>query len=445
MTFRGSALGRIRGTPVWRAFGHRNYRLWFTGQSISGIGTWMQMVAQSWLVLTLTGDPLMMGIVAAAQYSPVLVFGLFGGLVADGLPKRRVLLATQTTFGLLAIVLWALSAAEIVQVWHVILVAFSFGLTNAIDMPTRNSFSVEMVGREDVANAVALNSALFNAARIVGPAVAGLTIGVFGVSVAFLLNGLSYVAVVTGLFLMREAELISPPLIARPAGARAIFASLAEGLRYVRGTPIVLLCVVLVGTVSTFGMNWTVVIPALARYVLGTDATGYGFLMSASGLGALIAALWIASQRRSRTALIGVGALILGSMEVVLGISRIFPLSLAAMLVVGFGSVSMTATANATVQLHVPDQLRGRVMSVYMTIFVGSTPIGSLIVGAIASAAGTDVAVALGGVVSTLAAVGAVVWLRRIARAERAERILATEAASVGRESDPIEGAAPAA
>jgi len=438
------AAAGIRSTPVWRAFGHRNYRLWFTGQSISGIGAWMQMVAQSWLVLVLTGDPLMMGIVAAAQYSPVLVFGLFGGLVADGLPKRRILLATQSTFGILAIVLWGLSATGVVQVWHVILVAFSFGLTNALDMPTRNSFSVEMVGREDVANAVALNSALFNAARIVGPAVAGLTIGVFGVSVAFLLNGLSYVAVVTALYLMRQGELISPPLIARPAGVRAVFASLGEGLSYVRRTPIVLLCVVLVGTVSTFGMNWTVVIPALARYVLGADATGYGFLMSASGLGALIAALWIASQRRSRPLLIGVGALILGSMEVLLGISRLFPLSLAAMLIVGFGSVSMTATANATVQLHVPDQLRGRVMSVYMTIFVGSTPIGSLIVGAVASAFGTDVAVALGGALSVAAAIGALVWLRRIAAAERAEQARIANAAPTVREGETAEGAAAA-
>ena len=345
-------------------FRHRNYRLWFVGQSISGIGTWMQMVAQSWLVLALTGDPFQMGVVAAAQYTPVLVFGLFGGLVADGLPKRRVLMATQTTFGLLAAVLWALSASGVVQVWHVALVACCFGLTNAIDMPTRNSFSVDMVGREDVSSAVAMNSALFNAARIAGPAVAGVTIGLFGGSVAFLLNAISYAGVIAGLFLMRQADLESPPTIARPDGIRAALRSLGEGLGYVRRTPMVLLCVVLVGTVSTFGMNFTVLIPALARDVLGTNAAGYGFLMSASGLGALISALRIAGQKRSRPMLIGAGALILGSMEILLGVSRVYPLSLAAMLVVGFGSVSMTATANATVQLHVPDQLRGRVMKI---------------------------------------------------------------------------------
>ena len=416
------AVMRVRANPVWRAFRHRNYRLWFVGQSISGIGTWMQMVAQSWLVLALTGDPFMIGVVAAAQYSPVLAFGLFGGLVADGLAKRRVLLATQLVFGACAIVLWALSATGAVQVWHVALVAFGFGLTNAIDMPVRNSFSVEMVGREDVSNAVALNSALFNAARIIGPAIAGLTIGVLGVSVAFLVNGLSYLAVVGALLLMRPADLQSPPTIPRPASVRAALGSLAEGLGYVRRSPIVLLAVVLVGTVSTFGMNFTVLMPALARDVLGTDASGYGFLMSASGLGALSAALWIASGKRSRPMLIGIGGLILGALEVVLGFSRLYPLSLAAMLIVGFGSVSMTATANATVQLRVPDQLRGRVMSVYMTIFVGSTPIGSLIVGAIASRFGTDVAVSFGGAVSAAAAIGAIVWLRRILADDRRAR-----------------------
>jgi MFS family permease len=416
------AVRRIQANPVWRAFGHRNYRLWFVGQSVSGIGTWMQMVAQSWLVLALTGDPFMMGVVAAAQYSPVLLFGLFGGIVADGLPKRRVLLATQTTFSVLALVLWALTASNVVQVWHVALVAFGFGLTNAIDMPVRNSFSVEMVGREDVSNAVALNSALFNAARIIGPAIAGLTIGVFGVSIAFLINGLSYVGVIVALLLMHTSQLQSPPLIARPGSVRAVLGSLGEGLGYVRRTPIVLLAVVLVGVVSTFGMNFTVLMPALARDVLGTDASGYGFLMAASGLGALTAAIWIAAGKRSRPMLIGVGGLVFGLVEVALGFSRIYPLSLLAMLIVGAGSVAMTATANATVQLHVPDQLRGRVMSVYMTIFVGSTPIGSLIVGAIASSFGTDVAVSFGGAVSAAAALYATVRLRRILAADREGR-----------------------
>lgn len=433
MTLGIPSITAIKSFPGWRALQHRNYRLWFGGQAVSVIGTWMQMVAQSWLVLSLTGDPFMLGLVAAAQYSPVLVFGLFGGLVADGLPKRRVMMATQAVFMTLALVLFVLTATHVVEVWHVVAVAFCFGLANAIDMPTRNSFSVEMVGRESVANAVALNSALFNAARIVGPAVAGLTIGAFDISVAFLLNGLSYISVITGLFLMRETDLQSPPAMPRPVSVRAALASLGEGLGYVRRTPIVLLAVVLVGVVSTFGMNFTVMIPSLARDVLGTDASGYGFLMSASGLGALIAALRIAFGRRSQPILIGLGALMLGVFEVLLGFSRFYPLSLLAMFLVGFGSVSMTATSNAAVQLHVPDQLRGRVMSVYMTIFVGSTPIGSLIMGAMASRLGTDIAVMAGGAVSAGAAVVAIAWLRRILAADRrsAARVHDVRSASI--------------
>jgi MFS family permease len=413
----------------WRALQHRNYRLWFSGQAISVIGTWMQMVAQSWLVLSLTGDPFMLGLVAAAQYSPVLAFGLFGGLVADNLPKRRILIGTQAVMMTMALILFVLTATHLVQVWHVLLVALGLGMAQAIDMPTRNSFSVEMVGREDVANAVALNSALFNGARILGPAVAGLTIGAFDISVAFLINGLSFVGVLAGLVMMSERELRSPPPMPRPSSVRGALGSLAEGLGYVRRTPLVLLAVVTVGLVSTFGMNWTVLIPSLARDVLGTDASGYGFLMSASGIGAFLAALWIAFSRRSRPVLIGVGALVLGSLEIVLGISRVYPLSLLAMLIVGIGSVAMTATANTTVQLNAPEQLRGRVMSVYMTIYVGATPIGSLIMGALASQFGTAFAVGFGGLMSAIAAGVAIAWYRRI------------RVGSAGREEEP--GATP--
>jgi MFS family permease len=414
----------------WRALRHRNYRLWFAGQAISVIGTWMQMVAQSWLVLSLTNDPFMLGLVAAAQYSPVLAFGLFGGLVADNLPKRRVLIGSQAAMMAAAFVLFFLTVTHLVEVWHVILVALGLGLTQAIDMPTRNSFSVEMVGRQDVANAVALNSALFNAARIIGPAVAGLTIGAFDISVAFLVNGLSFIGVLAALLLMRERELNSPPPMPRPASVRAAIGSLAEGLGYVRRTEIVLLAVVTIGLVSTFGMNWTVLIPSLARDVLGTDASGYGFLMSASGIGALLAALGIAFRGRHRPFLIGFGALVLGAFEMIIGASTTYVVSLMAMLVVGIGSVLLTATANATVQLNSPAQLRGRVMSVYMTIYVGATPIGSLIVGALASTIGTAFAVWFGGLLSAVAAGGALIWYRRIAaRAAVAEASNRTSAA----------------
>ena len=287
-----------------RALAHRNYRLFFAGHLISLIGMWMQQVAQAWLVLQITGDPFLLGLTAAVQFLPVMVLGLFGGLIADALPKRPTLLATQVVQMVLAFILFGLTAAGVVEVWHILVLAALLGVTNAVDMPTRQSFVVEMVGRRDVANAVALNSAVFNTARIVGPAIAGLTIGAFDISVAFLVNGLTFLAVIVAYALMREAELESPPVLNRPHTVRDVGRTLAEGIRYVRHTDLVLLATVVVGLVCLFGMNFSVVIPALARDVLHTDAAGYGFLMAASGIGSLVAALSIAFSGRSTPALI---------------------------------------------------------------------------------------------------------------------------------------------
>jgi MFS family permease len=397
-----------------RAFAHRNYRLFFFGQLISLIGTWMQQVAQAWLVLQLTGDPFLLGLVAAMQFLPVMVLGLFGGLIADALPKRPTLIATQVVQMSLAFVLFGLTATGAVEVWHILALAFLLGITNAVDMPTRQSFVVEMVGREDVANAVALNSAVFNGARIVGPAIAGLTIGAFDISVAFLLNGLSFIAVIVGYGMMRDEELDSPPVLSRPHTVREVGRTLAEGIRYVRRTDLVLLATVTVGLVSLFGMNFGVIIPALARDVLHTDATGYGFLMAASGIGSLIAALSIAFRGRSTPAIIARGALVLGLAEIAAAAIHVFPLALLAMAFVGFGAIGMAATANTVIQLAVPDELRGRVMSVYTTVFVGSSPIGGLLMGWIASRFGVEVSLAIGGVACAVLGLIAFWWLRRI-------------------------------
>ncbi|MFL5750227.1 MAG: MFS transporter, partial [Chloroflexota bacterium] len=304
-----------------RAMRHRNYRLFFFGQLISLVGTWMQQVAQGWLVLQLTHDPLWLGLVSVAQFGPVIVFGLFGGLIADQWPKRRTLLATQASSMVLAFVLFGLTVTGAVEVWHVMILAALLGTTNAIDMPTRQAFAVEMVGRDDITNAVGLNSAVFNASRIVGPAVAGLLIGAFDISVAFLLNGISYIAVIVAYLLMRPAELRPAPTMVRPTSVRGVFSSLAEGASYVRQTPAVLLAVTVVGLVATFGMNFQVLTPPLADDVLHVGASGYGFLMAASGLGSTVAALWIAFQRRVSPAPIVVGAIALGLGSIVVALS----------------------------------------------------------------------------------------------------------------------------
>ena len=398
----------------WRgALRHRNFRLFWFGQLISLVGTWMQSIAQAWLVLLLTGDPFWLGIVAAVQFLPVLVLGLFGGIVADLLPKRRTLVGTQVASMVLAFTLALLSFTGAVQVWHILVLGAGLGLVNAVDMPTRQSFVIEMVGREDVGNAVGLNSAIFNGARIVGPAVAGLLIGAFGVTACFALNGVSYLAVIAGLLLMRDSELQRTVLMARPRSAGEVGANLAEGLRYVRRTPSVMLAVSVVGVVATVGMNFNVLVPALAQGVLGVGATGLGFLMGAMGVGSLVAALSVAAMRRPRIRILLLGAFTLGALEIVLAVVHSFPAALVAIFGAGAGGIAMAATANATIQLAVPDALRGRVMSVYTTVFAGSTPIGGLIAGSIASTFGTPVAIGLGGAASVLTAVVAGAWLLR--------------------------------
>ena len=440
-----------------RAFRHRNYRLFFAGQAVSLVGTWMQQVAQGWLVLQLTHDPFYLGLVALAQFGPVILFGLFGGVIADQLPKRQTLIATQSVAMVLAFVLFGLTATGVVEVWHVMILGAMLGIANAVDMPARQAFAVEMVGREDMSNAVGLNAALFNASRILGPAAAGLLIGAFDISIAFLINGLSFLAVIGSYTAMRDAELRPVPASPRPTTWSGVIENLAEGARYVRQTPRVLLAVVLVGLAATFGMNFQVLIPPLADNVLNVGASGFGFLMAASGIGSTVAALWVAFKKKPGPRPIALGAVALGLASIVLALSTSFPLSLVAMTIAGAGAIAMAVSANATIQLAVPDQLRGRVMSVYTTVFAGSVPVGGLLMGAIASTWSVPAALFLGAVATTAIGVAGVFWLRRIEARNprvvplpRPERVLQTVATAdigaidpEGRSAGAVTGASP--
>jgi MFS family permease len=314
-----------------------------------------------------------------------------------------------------------LTASGVVQVWMILVLAVLLGCANAVDMPVRQAFAIEMVGPRDIGNAVAINSAMFNGARVVGPAVAGLTIGAFGMAPAFAINALSFLAVIVGLMLMRDDELHLARLVPRPRSAGAVVENLREGLAFVRHTPIVLLAVTTVGLVATFGMNFQVVIPPLAQDALGSDASGYGFLMAASGIGALGAAVALVLSGRPRTGRIVGGAILLGVASILLAMSTSFPISLLLMVPIGAGGIAMAATANATIQLAVPDGLRGRVMSVYTTVFSASMPIGGLLMGALASTVGILEAIAVGGVLSLISGIGAFVWYRRIRGREQVE------------------------
>ncbi|HYI22276.1 MAG TPA: MFS transporter [Candidatus Limnocylindrales bacterium] len=388
-----------------RAFRHYNFRLFWFGMLISLIGNWMQIVGQGWLILELTGDPVALGLVAAAQWTPILILGLFGGIVADAVSKRRALIITQTIAGALALTLGLLVASGRVEVWQVFALATILGIVNAFDMPIRQSFVVEMVGKSDVANAVALNSAVFNLTRIIGPAVAGVTIATIGLEPLFLVNAVSYIAVIAALLLMHPAELMPPSAKAVvERNARSVINALVEGLRYVRNEPRILLAISVLGVVATFALNFQVIIPVYARDVLGGDADTYGFLMSAAGFGSFLAAISIAFGQRPTIGRVLMGAACVGIGMVGMSFSRSFPISLALMFLVGWGMISMAASTNTIIQLSVPDVLRGRVMSVFTTVFAGSTPIGGLISGSLAAIGGAPLAMLVGGSVAFLAA-----------------------------------------
>jgi MFS family permease len=387
------------------AFRHRNFRLFWTGMLVSLIGTWMQSVGQAWLVLQLTNDPIALGIVAVAQFTPVLFFGLFGGIVADAVSKRKALVITQAAAGMLALVLGVLVYTGQVQVWHVFVLALLLGVVNSFDMPIRQSFVVEMVGRDDVANAVALNSAVFNMSRIVGPAIGGLAIAAIGLAPLFFVNAISYVAVIIGLIMMRPHELHPVARVAVERSVKSIVDRLVEGLRYVRRDEQIFLAISILTIVSTFAMNFTVLIPLLARDVLHGDADTYGFLMAASGAGSLVSALIIAFGARPTLLRLVGGAATAGLALIALAVSRSVPVDLVLMFVVGWGTLSMAATCNTIIQLSVPDVLRGRVMSVYTTLFAGTTPIGGLFAGGLAAYGGAPLALVAGGAIAVVAAV----------------------------------------
>jgi MFS family permease len=404
------AKGLLRAFVALR---HRNYRLFFFGQMISLIGTWMQTTGQAWLVLELTHSAWQLGLVGAIQFLPVLLFSIFGGVFADRWPKRRVLLCTQSAAMVQATILWILVASGHVQIWQVYVLALMLGLTNCLDMPTRQAFVVEMVGREDLPNAVALNSSIFNMARIVGPGIAGLVIAVSGVTALFLLNALSFIAVIAGLALINVNELHAQVTkLAEQGKPQKTWQSLGEGIAYILRTPSVLLVILVVGLISLFGINFNVVLPLFATEVLNVGSIGFGFLSSAFGIGSLISALWLAwGNKRPDIHRLLAASLIFCVLLAFFAISHIYPLSLVLIAATGFSQIAFTALANTTLQTVAPDHLRGRVMSVYMVFFAGSVPLGNLLVGWLSGLYGASIALFICAMLSLIVAVAG--WLRR--------------------------------
>jgi MFS family permease len=385
----------------------RNYRLYWWGQVVSLIGTWMQQVSLPWLVLALGGSPLQLGFVAVLQFGPAMFLAPFGGVVADRIDKRHALIATQAAASLQALVLFVMVATGVVEIWMVMVMAFVLGIVNAVDMPMRQALAADLVPRHLLHNAIALNSMSFNGARVVGPALAGVIIAVgtgitgsalAGVAVNLGANTVTYAAVLAGLLLMNPREIRQ---MERPEQHPPVLESLREGFEYAVRTPLVLWCLVLLGGIAAFGFNFQILLPLFATDTLHLDADGYGALFAVMGAGSLAGSMTLAIMRRRRAIpLMLVGGVVFSFLLVAIAASSSLWLAALLILAAGFFSMLMINTINATVQANVSDALRGRVMSFYVTVFAGSAPLGGLFAGFVAEQWGTPAAFVAGAVLS---------------------------------------------
>jgi MFS family permease len=430
----GKATRRLPSTL--RALRHRNYQLFFGGQLISLTGTWMQSVAQSWLVYRLTGSAVLLGVVGFSGQIPVFLLAPIGGAVADRFNRHRIIVATQSLAMLLASGLAALTLTNHVKVWHLFLIAAMLGVVNAFDIPARQAFVVDMVGRDDLVNAIALNSSMFNGARIVGPAIAGLLVATIGEGWCFFSNAVSYTAVIIGLLLMKITVQRRVPL---PGTA---LASIIEGFKFVGRTGPVRALLLLLGLVSLMGMPYAVLMPIFADQILHGGPRGLGLLMGASGMGALAGALSLAARK----GVYGLGRWVaissagFGVSIILFSLSRSFWLSAALLVPVGFSIMVQMASSNTLVQSMVPDNLRGRVMAVYSMMFMGMAPIGALLAGMLAGRLGAPTTVMIGGAICI---VGATAFgLRLPALRPEARQIIVALQMAGGDPADEVTGEA---
>jgi MFS family permease len=395
------------GRETFSSFQVRNYRLYYIGQIISTSGTFMQSIAQAWLVLKISNSGTALGIVSALQYIPILLFGTLGGIVADRYPKRTIFYFTQSAAGILALILGVLVAVDRVSLWMVYILAFCLGWVTVFDNPARQTFVIEMVGEDKLRNAITLYSSLVNLARVIGPAIAGGLIAFVGIAPCFILNGLSYAAVVVMLTRMRPEELrVTPPLLNSKGQLR-------EGFRYVLSTPVLRNTLLMLAIVGTFTFEFQVSLPLIAQYTFKGDATSYAFLSGALGIGAVVGGLAIAAQRKNTPSLLIIASFLFG--VTVLGASFMPTLLLSgvALVFAGACSIYFTSLGNSVLQLESSPQMRGRVMSFWSIAFLGSTTIGGPVVGWFAEAAGDRWGLALGGIAALTAALLGMISLRK--------------------------------
>ncbi len=399
-------------SPAFSSLRIRNYRLFAAGQLVSLTGTWMQRVAQDWLVLRLSHDSgVALGITTGLQFLPMLLFGLYGGVLADRYPKLRLLVVAQVAMGLLALLLGVLDITGVVSLWHVYVLAFGLGLASVVDTPTRQAFAVELVGKEELPNAVSLNSATFNSGRVLGPAFAGLLINAFGTGPVFLVNAASFVAVLIGLLRIRTSELHTSKRVARAPG------QLRAGLTYVRGRPELLWPIVLVAVIGTFGLNFQITTALVAKLVFHRGAGSYGLLGTALAFGSLIGALLAARRGVPRQRLLLGAAFAFGLLEIAVGLMPTYNSFLFLLIPTGIAVLTFTTAANASVQLASSGAMRGRVMALYVLVFLGGTPVGAPLIGWLAETYGARWSLIGGGLISagaTLLVAWALLRARRL-------------------------------
>jgi len=415
------------------ALRHKNFRYYWIGMCVSLIGTWMQNAAQPWLALNLTNSPFLVSLIVALQFTPALLFSLFAGVIIDKIPKKSIILCTQGASLLVTLILAILVVTGTVAYWHIVVLAIAIGFVNTFDMPARQSFVIELVGKEDLMNAVALNSSVFNLARVIGPAVAGIIMAKFGIAFCFFANSISFGAVVLSLVFIKPIEMKN-----RLKKGGRIFSDIKEGLLYIYKKEILLNSLLMMLIIGTFAMNLNVLIPVFAKVVLKQKEAGFGLLMSCTGVGSFIGAMMLASMSKSgpKRFFLNISPLIIGILLIITGFTNVYILTGLCLATSGFFFISFSSTANSTMQLNSDDAHRGRVMSVYSLVFAGSTPIGSLYTGVITQHLGAKVGFAACGLIILLLLIPLYIYRSRRTKRNK-EFILLTDRCHTEQKKDP--------
>ncbi|WP_119069694.1 MFS transporter [Aggregatilinea lenta] len=398
-----------RLTQGFKALHNYNFRLFWWSQIVSLSGSWMQTTAQSWLVLQITGSPLSLGLVTTVQFLPVTLLALYGGVLADRLRKQRAILFTQSAAMIQAFVFGALVATDSIQLWHIYILAAIQGIISAIDNPTRQAFVVEMVGREELPNAIALNSMAFNTARILGPSLAGIIIDQIGIALTLIINAVTFIPVIWALPRMDTLALHTPPRPQRGNPTRQI----VQGLAYAWRTPAILSIFIVVGIIGTFGYNFSVTLPLLADFVLHTSASGFGMLTAFLGIGSLISAFVTAYAKQVSLRRMLWGASGFSIFFGLVALSQVYVLSLGLLVAMGFCGIIFAVTSNSLLQLLSPDDLRGRLMSVHVLLFMGSTPLGGFLIGVLSDVFGVSAALFVCATACMVGVIVATIYVRR--------------------------------